>query len=184
MSRHISPLLASRLRPLRRRAGARRGTVALELALIVPAMTIMMFGTYELTELVRVFMGLGLSSQVVADQISRYSPDTAPEITDACNGGKLVMMPFNGTTLKAAIASVSNVAGTATLNWHDETCGGATAISGPAAAAASLVPYAGDSVIMVQTTYTYTAATSYVLPQTFTLTHTSFAVPRPKPTGS
>ena len=152
----------------------------MELALIFPAMMVAFFGTYEITQLVRVYMNLGLSSAVVADLLARNSPDTPGEITDACNGGKMIMLPFVGTNFNAAVASVTNKSGTITLNWSNTTsCGtGAAAIASPTTLAATLVPNAGDSVIIVQTNYSYTALTSFVLNQTYTISHLGYARPR------
>ncbi|HEY2133593.1 MAG TPA: TadE/TadG family type IV pilus assembly protein [Acetobacteraceae bacterium] len=93
----------------------RRGSVAMELALVSPLLMIMFLGCFEVTQLVRVYMGLGVAANAVADLVSRDTPDTAANIADACNGGKLIVAPFPGTGLTIAIASVTKKASPAHL---------------------------------------------------------------------
>ena len=52
------------------------------------------------------------------------------------------------------------------------------------AAATPLLNNPGDSVIIVQSTYSYSSAISFVLQPSFTLTHLSYSRPRPNATGS
>jgi len=172
-------------------AGDRSGSTALELAAVFPMMAIMFFGCFEVTQLVRVSMGLGVSTDAVADYVSRAaSPggtDPTSEVTNACAGGKLMMAPFVGTFLGAAVASVTYNASTnaIALDWTDTSCGTGTAgITNPVAIATPLLNQPGDSVIIVLTTYTYTSPISVVLQPSYTLSHMSYARPRPTATGS
>ena len=162
----------------RRIIAARRGTTSLELALIFPFMMVLFFGCVETTQLVRVFMGLGVGTQAMADLLSHGDPDTAAQVSDACNGAKLVMAPFSAGTFKAAISSVANTAGVIAINWVDVTCGTATPMLNAISLGSAMVPNAGDQVIIVQTSYVYTAATSYVLPASYTLSQLAYARPR------
>ncbi|MCW3476820.1 TadE/TadG family type IV pilus assembly protein [Limobrevibacterium gyesilva] len=155
--------------------------MAMELALIFPCMMVMFFGCFEVTQLVRAYMGLGVSTQSIADLLSRNSPNTAAQITDACNGGKLVMAPFNGSNLKAAMAVVANTAGKLSVTQQDTSCGSAAAITNATTIASALAPNAGDSVVIVQATYSYSAATSFLLPGSYTLSYVSYSRPRPGP---
>jgi hypothetical protein len=86
------------------------------------------------------------------------------------------MAPFSGTTLKAAVASVVN-GSIASPGWHDETCGGASAIASPTTIT-TLGNGSGNSVIIVQVTFTYTSALTYMLPASITLTQSAYARPR------
>lgn len=164
--------------PCRALGLAREGIVAMELALIFPFMAIVFFGCFEVTQLVRVYMGLSVATHAMADLLSHGDPDTTAQILDACNGAKLVMAPFTSSTLKAATATVTNVAGVAQLTWSDTSCGSATAIATPLTVAAPMAPNPGDAVIIVQTTYTYNAATSLIMPASYSLSQTAFARPR------
>ena len=169
----------------------RRGTAALELAAIFPFMMAMFFGCFEVTELVRVSMGLGVASDAVSDYVARAAEpggtDPYSEVTNACSGGQLMMAPFSGSFLGVAVASVtySTSSGTISVDWTNNSCGsGATAISNPVSLATPMLNNPGDSVIIVQSTYNYASPVSFVLQPTFTLTHLSYSRPRPTATGS
>ena len=58
------------------------------------------------------------------------------------------------------------------------SCGSVANAANPVTLAASLVPNAGNSVIVVQTQYTYNAPITYLLPATATFNETGFALPR------
>ncbi len=169
----------------------RKGGAAVELAAIFPMMTIMFFGCFEVTQLVRVSMGLGVSTDAVSDYVSRAAwpggTDPTTEVANACAGGRLMMAPFNGTFLGAAVASVtySATTGTIALDWSDTSCGtGTVAIANPVTLATPLLNQPGDCVVIVQATYTYTSPVSVVLQSSFTLTHLSYSRPRPTATGT
>ena len=90
----------------------------------------------------------------------------------------MTMYPLSGTALKAAVASVTKDASSTKVDWNDTACGGATAIANAAALAPTLTPNVSDSVIIVQTSYSYTSPVSYVLAASYTLTATAYARPR------
>ena len=159
----------------------KRGTTSLELAMIFPFMMALFFGCIEVTQLVRAYMGLGVSTEAMADLLSHGDPDTAAQVLDACNGAKLVMSPFTGGTFKAAISNVKNTGGTLAVSWSNNTCGIATTSSDAITVGTSMVPNSADEVIVVQTSYVYTAATSFVMPASYTLTYSAFARPRVPP---
>ncbi len=161
---------------LRRLAG--RGAAALEFALITPAMSILLFGSVEVTQLSRVSMELGNTAQAMADTAARSALGTQPDFTDICAGGGLMMMPYAGSGLSAAIASISKSGTGITQNWQDTSCGSATAIANPTTLGAALVPNSGDRVIIVRATYTYHSPLSFVLPASATLSSTAYARPR------
>ncbi len=159
----------------------RSGGAALELSVIFPFLMVLFFGCVEVTQMVRAYMGLGVTTEAMADLLSHGDPDTSAQITDACNGAKLIMAPFSGTSLKAAIVDVKNTGGNIAINWSDTSCGSATAIASPTTLGSNLVPNTGDEVILVQTTYTYTSLTSFVLSPSYSFSYIAYARPRPPP---
>lgn len=165
------------------RRGADRGSVALEMALISPLLMIMFLGCFEVTQLVRVYMGLGVAANAVADLVSRDTPDTAANIIDACNGGRLVVAPFAGANLTVAIASVTKKASTGalTVNWTDTSCGNPAPIANPIALATPLDTNPNDTVIIVLARYSYTASTSFLLAPRYSLSTMGFSRPRTAP---
>ena len=169
----------------------RRGIAALEMAAISPFMIALFFGCFEVTELVRASMGLGVASDAVSDYVARAAQpggtDPYSEVSNACSGGSLMMAPFSGSFLGVAVASVtySTSTGSIAVDWTSTACGtGTTAISDPVSLATPMLNNPGDSVIIVQSTYNYVSPISFVLQPSFTLTHLSYSRPRPTATGS
>ena len=170
----MSPLLSQTGRLLRDFVRERRAVAVVEFAIIMPLMLMLTMGTFEATRAVRAKMKADFAAQTFADLIAAQSSVNAAALTNYCNGAQMVMVPYVTTSLKAAIASVTN----GVVDWTDTTCGSATAISNPTSIATSLSGGGGNSVIIVQTTYAYTSPVPYLMPANITLTQTAFARPR------
>ena len=155
-------------------SGDRRAVAVIEFAIIMPLMVALTLGTFEATRAVRAKMKASFAAQTYASLIAAQTSVNAAALTNFCNGTQMVMTPYAGGNLKAAVASVTN----GTLDWHDETCGSATAISSPTTMATTLSGGGGNSVIIVQTTYTYASPVPYFMPASITMTQTAFARPR------
>ncbi len=159
-----------------------RGGLALELAVLTPLMVMMFFGCIEVTLLARAHVALDNAAQTIADVVAREtSARSVATIADACSAGGLVMAPIGGAgTLKAAVVSVTNNTETGTISedWQDVSCGTATALLNGVTLGTPYVPSSGDTVLVVQVTYSYHALISLVLPAQFTLTGSAYTRPR------
>ncbi len=156
--------------------GSRRGTAALEFALVLPAMIICAIGSFEVTYYVMANLRLSAATQAMAELVA--SQTEINSMSDLCAGVRMIMTPLKSSPLSLAVASVTNSQDSGVeTDWQDVTCGGATPIAVPAAAAASLVPNAGDSVIVVQSRYSYTSPLSLILPANRSVSQTAFARP-------
>jgi Flp pilus assembly protein TadG len=161
-------------RLLRSFVKSRRGVALIEFAFVLPVMVLLFLGTFEASRAVRAKMKASNAAQSIADLIAAQNSVSTTDMANYCQGAKMVMLPFPGAPLKAAVASVTNGA----RDWHDETCGSATAIASPTSIATSLSNGSGNSVIIVQTSYTYSSFLAYVLPASITMTQTAFGRPR------
>ena len=167
---------------MRRRCGClrrdRRGVAAIEFALTVPIAFGLYLATVEITNLARAKTKFGAIAASMASLVSEQNPIGPGTMTaDFCTGVGYAMAPFSAGSLQIQVDSVTNVNGTVTDAWT-KTCG---TLSDPASAvslASALVPNAGNSVIVVQTQYTYSAPITYLLPATATFTGTGYAWPR------
>ena len=168
------------LRTLHKLIQNQGGTALIEFALILPIMTTLFLGAFEVTRYVAADMRLANAAQVMADMVAQQTnvSDTSTSMTDFCNGAQDAMYPLAGASLKVAVASVTHTSSGTSQDWSDVTCNSATPISNSTGLAAALTPNVNDSVIIVQATYAYTSPISYVLKSSYTLTQTSFARPR------
>ncbi len=166
--------IARMRRSLRDCFSDRSAVAVVEFAIIMPLMVALTLGTFEATRAVRAKMKASFAAQTYASLIAAQNSVNAAALTNFCNGAQMVMVPYAGSRLKAAVASVTN----GSLDWHDESCNSATAISNPTTVATSLSGGGGNSVIIVQTTYTYASPVPYFMPASITMTQTAFARPR------
>jgi Flp pilus assembly protein TadG len=175
-----------------------RGVAATEFVIVLPLMTALLFGIYEVAQFVRVNMQLSNAASSMADLISQQSTGvtsgTSGVLGNVCKAGALMMTPFptgaaaGSGAFSVAMASVTNYTSTAvTVDWEsDHSCiATATALGSAAAnlpqAPTNLLPNAGtpgDSVIIVRATYQYSSVIQYLIPSSFTLVQTAFARPR------
>jgi Flp pilus assembly protein TadG len=181
-----------RLRALRQDC---RAVALIEAALIFPIMLVMLLGTFEVSSFVRANGRLTDAATAIADLIAQQTNGvtggTAGVLGSFCKAGKFVMTPFPATgasgqsgAFSAAMASVTNQSGTASLDWEsDASCSitatalGATATT-LATASVNQIPNAGDSVIVVKVTYIYSGLLQMILPGNFVLSQIAFARPR------
>jgi Flp pilus assembly protein TadG len=175
-----------------------RGVATMEFVFVLPLMTALLFGIYELGEFVRVNMQLANAATSMADLISQQTSGVTSGTTGVlgnfCQAGKLMMTPFptgaatGAGNFSVAMASVTNYTSSGvTVDWEsDHSCTAtATALGNTAQTLATtptnLLPNAGapgDSVIIVKVTYQYSSVVQYLIPSSFTLTQTAFARPR------
>jgi Flp pilus assembly protein TadG len=156
----------------------RTGTAGIEFAIILPVMLLLSLVALETTLAIMASMSVTNAAESVADIVAQQnSPDWS--ISNVCTAGQLSMTPLPGTPLKVAIASVTNNGGSLpTVDWQDTSCGSASAIANAASLAAPLVPKTGDSVIVVQATYSYTPPIQYLFTSVINMTQNSIQRPR------
>ena len=131
-----------------------------------------------MTNLARAKMKFGAVADSMASLVAEQNPIGQGTMTaDFCTGEGYAMAPFSARSLHIQVDSVTNVGGTITDAWT-KSCGSVANAANPVTLACSLVPNAGNSVIVVQTQYTYSAPITYLLPATATFNGTGYAWPR------
>ena len=136
----ISPATGSGLGLFGRISAFRAATsavAAIEFALILPVMVVMMLGMSEVTLAVNASRKLTLLSRTLADLSSRKSPLSSTELANIFSASSIVMQPFKTQGLKMKVTSVRvrTTNGTSfqgTVHW---SCGRGAGISVPAQAA-------------------------------------------------
>jgi Flp pilus assembly protein TadG len=167
----------------------RAGAVAVEFALLTPVAITLFMGMFELTQVLLAHMKLVNATEVAADLLGQQKAVCVSDVTGFGTAASLVMEPFS-PNLKVEFASIKySSGGVPSIDWHQEV-NGATALTLTPTLTTSLETLGtttSDSVVIAQTTYTYTSPISYVLPRSFTFSEESFVRPRfvvniPKPT--
>ncbi len=163
---------------LRRLRSARRATSAIEFAIMAPILLALSTGAVGLCLAIRARTDLTQAAAAMAQLIATQSTVTPAQIADFCSGASDELAPYATSGLQLSVASVTNSNGTPAADWSNTSCGNGGAIANPATLAATVVPNAGDSTIVVQASYVFHNPLSLVLPATFSLTATAYARPR------
>jgi Flp pilus assembly protein TadG len=170
-------MMMKSVRELRRLWRDRRGVVAVEFALVVPTLLVLFIGTFEASNLVRVKMKVDEAAPAIANLVALQVSETSTLTSDFCAGAAYMLAPFSTAGLNVQVASVTNYNGTSTLDWT-ANCNNISNPQSPVTLAAGLLPNNGDTVIVVQTTYTYAAPIHMILGSSYTFTNDGFARPR------
>jgi Flp pilus assembly protein TadG len=154
------------------------GAAALEFALVLPLLLTLFLGQFELVSAIRANIKVQSAAQTLAELVAKQVTVNATTIADYCAGAKLVLAPLASATLKATVVSVTNNSGAKAVDWQDTTCGNAVSLANAVALASGAVANAGDSVILVQTSYVYNSPVGYLLSVPLTMTQTALYRPR------
>ena len=152
----------TRRRPLRSLRREHSGVAALEFALILPLMAVMLMGMVEIFSLIQAYGKALSAAQTVSDLTSRADSQTTASMNAIVTGAQAVLYPLasDSTHLGIQVASVGiSSAGQPVLLWSF-SWGSAPAVD--ISAASGLAPN-GQSVIMVSSRYTHESPLNYIL---------------------
>jgi Flp pilus assembly protein TadG len=170
---------------LRRYCGDRRGIAAVEFAMILPFMALIYLGGFEVMEEIAAERQVELTASTVASIVTQYSSisqtATMPGILAAANS---VLTPFSPSNAVVTVTCIwVNSTGKATVTWSKATSG-----SGRTVGATVTLPAALDvdnsTVILGETTYSYTPLIDYMHIGTKSLYSSIYMLPREPPTST
>lgn len=157
--------------------GNARGVVAIEFALILPVMVVMLTGLIELSYLMMAERRVSGAAHSTADLIAQETDVNSTGLSDIFSAAALIIAPFDTINLKIGVSSVrfDDTNGTPSQDWSGAYNAGA--VSNPTTLATGMGE-AGSSVIIVTATYTYTPVLSAVLSGPYALSETAITRPR------
>lgn len=98
-----------KLRSLRRFGKDERGVAAIEFALVLPIMALLLLGCFEVPRFVMIYQKIARTSSGVADLVSQADdPITNDQMTDVFSASKMMMQPYDLQTNGAVIVSSIN----------------------------------------------------------------------------
>jgi Flp pilus assembly protein TadG len=162
----------------------RRGASAVEFALIAPFMLVLYFG---LAELCQALIAERKTNHVAAsvgdlvaqsETVTKASGTTATNLPDIYAIARSIMTPFDTTSLKIRVTSVTaDAKGVPRVDWSNSYAGFPT-LSKQAVVTLPMTLAVGNSVIMADSSYTYTSPIGYVLPKAQDFKETFYLRPR------
>ena len=162
---------------IRRFVGNARGAVAIEFALILPVMVVMLTGLIELSYLMMAERRVSGAAHSTADLIGQSTDLTSSDLSDIFSAAALIMAPFDTANLTIGVSSVrfDDDTGDPSQDWSSAYNGGA--VANPTTLATGMGE-AGTSVIIVTASYTYQPILNAILSGPYTLSETAITRPR------
>ena len=164
--------------------GDRAGVAAIEFAIALPVLCMLVFAVFEITQAIICYYKLVDAASSIADLIGQTTVAeggvASAEFTSLYSAAQMVMSPNSGTPLELDIASITyNSSGAgATVAWQIQRGGASKLANGTLTSAASTLGVASGSVIIVQATYSFTSPLDYFLTSPVTMSFQAFAIPR------
>lgn len=166
-----------------RMLGDRRGIAAVEFALILPIMFMLLVGTVEFSLALTVDRRVSQVANSTADLIAQKKKITASEVAGIMKIIEHLMRPYDPSRLRVTvlnvIANISDASDT-TVCWSYEHNGGAGSYAaGAEYALPENIVEAGGSVIVAEVVYDYEPIIfKYFIKSAFTLSDTLYLKPR------
>lgn len=170
----------------------RRGTAAVEFALLAPLMVTMYFGMAELTEGLMTSRKVSAVASTIGDLTAQAASTSPALVGDIFNVGQTLMQPYPvaGASLRMRISSVTvDPNGSPKVDWSQGTTG-LTGLAKGAVVALPLAPKsaptdpdrpflsAGQSVIMAEAHYAFASPVARYLPAVSDMHDTLYLAPR------
>ncbi len=158
MRSKIRRILNALPHPLRRFAAGERGMAAVEFALVLPIVLLIMLGAFEVPRYVMIVQKIARTSSGVADLVAQADePLQKNQLTDIFNAGRIMMQPYDVVTNgKIYVSSINNPTGTVEMTWRQDNFGknpGASKM--PASLPVALKPVVGDEVLVSEVYFRY-----------------------------
>jgi Flp pilus assembly protein TadG len=157
----------------------RRGTSAVEFALILPVMLVIYLGGFEITQALAVNRLVALTSGTVTNIVSQYSSISASsQMPDILNASVQVLAPYPSSNATVVVSCIAvNNSGVATVSWSQSLNGTARTV-GQVVTLPSGLDTPNSTVVLGETTYAYTPLLDYIKLGTINLYSAVYMLPR------
>ncbi|HVU20170.1 MAG TPA: TadE/TadG family type IV pilus assembly protein [Rhizomicrobium sp.] len=157
------------------------GIVAVEFAMILPVMLVLVFGAIEITDAVICKTDVSDAASASADLIAQESSVGTTDMNNVFSAINAMVYPFPVANLRIVITSViDDGRGGAKVDWSQANTGSARTAGAPITVPAGLIT-AGGSVILAEVTYNFTPPTNWLVKIPITMTNSFYSHPRRVP---
>jgi Flp pilus assembly protein TadG len=162
-----------------------RGVTAIEFALVLPVVLLILLGCFEVPRYVLIVQKISRTSSGVADLVAQADePLQKNQLTDIFNAGKVMMQPYDIVTNgKIYVSSINNPSGAGVaLTWQRNNggTGPASKITTGASIPGPLAPASNEEVLAAEVYFTYQPVLSTLIYTGSTLYRVSYTRPRNK----
>jgi Flp pilus assembly protein TadG len=162
------------LQRLRRFVAARKGSAALEFAIIAPMMIFLLFGSVDLLDVLSANKRAQNATSSIADVVARDTEVSNDEVAGLWAALDVLMFPQDGSAVNLRISSVSIESSTTARVVWSEGHGMSARVANSTVSLPAAMMTPGSSVIMAESTYSYSSPLGFLLPGPVTLSHNSY----------
>lgn len=159
---------------LRRFGASKRGLAALEFALLLPVMVLVLFGSIDLIDALGANRRTENVAASLADVVARDTEVSDSEIAGLWAAMAVLVVPGTGDNITARITSIEIESTTTARVVWSEGSGMSALISGSTVDLPTAMMVAGTSVILVETAMQYDAPLNILFPGAVTLSHQAY----------
>jgi Flp pilus assembly protein TadG len=163
------------LQRFRRFGAAKKGSAAVEFAIIAPMMIFLLFGSVDLLDALNINKRVQNATASIADVAARDTEVSTTEVDNLWAALDVLMFPTDGDAVQIRISSV-RIASTssATVVWSRGHGGMAARNNNSTVALPAAMMTAGTSIIMTETKYEYSSPLGFLMPGPVTLSHVAY----------
>lgn len=156
----------------------RDATSAIEFALVLPVLMLLVFGGYQLNEAVSAYRKVTLTARTVADLTTQYTSMASSDVTTVLNASAQVMTPFNTANLTIVLTEYStDLTGKTTVTWS-KSLNGTPLVAGSTVTLPVNIAQLGTSLVLATTSFSFTPAVAYKLTGPFVMSSQIYMSPR------
>ncbi|AXS38894.1 TadE/TadG family type IV pilus assembly protein [Breoghania sp. L-A4] len=158
-----------------------RGIAAVEFALILPILLVLLMGTVELTRALTYDRKVTQVASTVADLVAQATTVSTSDLADIFKVSKIILQPYPADTLGIVVSSVEfDSDGNATVDWSRayQTASAWTENAAPPIDIPAAVKIANTTIIIAVSSFNYTPMFTSVIADNIALGETFLLRPR------
>lgn len=162
----------------RRFIASTRGVAAVEFALILPMMLLLLLASFDAGNGIAIYMKVRSATAVLADISNQYKTIHDSDMQQILGATSVVLTPYSSSPVVVVVSQLKITAlGTATVSWSDTLNGAARSVGSSLTIPNAFTPI-NSYLIFSEVSYTFTPLFGFFTKAPITLKDSLYSVPR------